>query len=368
MIASLNSATTSMLGKNKLAALVAVLVLSSTALPLALADSPGSAGVCAASTNSVAGTTLVQTSMADALDLEKLQSAPKPARPKIGLALGGGGSRGAAEVGVLEVLEKEGIKYDYIAGTSIGAIVGGLYDAGVPLSELKEVCLSGHMIRNFMTDSLPVRLVLEPIFFLPRIFGAKPYDGLYKGTTFRKYLEKTLPANAKKIEELQIPFAAVSLNVLDGYPYMIRSGDLGYAMQASSAIPALRKPVEIGDGLFVDAGLICNLPVKQCREMGADIVIAVNIDGSFKVEPVDAFRKPGSITDRMIDWSMWEIDRRQGKLADIEICPDVAGIDLISTSKSDAKRALEAGREAARQALPQIKEKLKSLGVLSADQ
>jgi len=330
----------------KLAALVAGLVLASTSLPAALAE------------------TLVPTSMADDLDLEKLQSAPKPANPKIGLCLGGGGTRGAAEVGVLEVLAKEGIKYDYITGTSIGAIVGGLYDAGVPLAVIQKDFESGHLMRNFMTMSLPVRIVLEPIFFLPRVFGAKPYDGLFKGSNFRKYLEKTLPTHEKKIEELKIPFAAVSLNVLDGYPYMIRSGDLGYAMQASSAVPVLRKPVEVGNGLFVDGGVICNLPVKQCREMGANIVIAVNVDEPFEVEPKDVFRKPGSISDRMLTWSLWEIDRRQGKLADIEIHPNVEGIDLVSTRKKDARRAFEAGQEAARQALPQIKEKLRSLGVM----
>jgi len=337
----------------KLVALVAALVLTSMSFPGAFAQD--------------SDTTLVRTSMADGLDLEKLRSAPKPARPKIGLCLGGGGARGAAHVGVLEVLEKEGIKYDYIDGTSIGAIVGGLYDAGVPLAVLQEDFLSGHMMHNFMTMSLPVRIVLEPIFFLPRVLGAKPYDGLYKGTNFRKYLQKTLPTHDKKIEELPIPFAAVSLNVLDGCPYMIRSGDLGYAMQASSAVPALRKPVEIGNGLFVDGGTICNLPVKQCREMGADIVIAVNVDEPFEAEPKSVFRKPGSVSDRMLNWSLWEIDRRQGKLADIEIHPNVEKIDLVSTSKADAKRAFEAGQEAARAALPQIREKLKSLGVVSAN-
>jgi NTE family protein len=322
----------------------------------------------AASTPAAFAETYVQTSMADDLDVQKFQSAPKPARmsrPKIGLCLGGGGTRGAAHVGVLEVLEKEGIKYDYIDGTSIGAVVGGLYDAGVPLEMIEKDFVSGRMMRNFMTMSLPVRVVFEPIFFFPRILGAKPYDGLYKGSNFRKYLDKTLPGRMMKIEELKIPFAAVSLNVLDGYPYMIRSGDLGYAMQASSAVPALRKPVEIGDGLFVDGGTICNLPVKQCREMGADIVIAVNVDKPFQVEPKDVFRKPGSVSDRMLNWSLWEVDRRQAKLADVEIHPDVDHIDLVSTSKADAKRAFEAGRDAAIKALPQIREKLKSLGVAS---
>jgi hypothetical protein len=100
--------------------------------------------------------------------------------------------------------------------------------------------------------------------------------------------------------------------------------------------------------------------------LGADIVIAVNIDEPFEDKAAEVFRKPGSVTRRMINWDLWELDRRQGQLADIEIHPSTEGITLVSTSKSDAKRCFEAGQEAARQALPQIREKLKSLGVLTA--
>jgi len=345
----------------KLAMLMAGLVVASTSFPAAFAEDRQTKNGAA-----FANDKLIQTSAADALDLEKLQAAPKSTRPKIGLALGGGGARGAAEVGVLDVLEKEGIKYDYITGTSIGSIVGGMYDAGVPIDVIKRDFLTGQLMSNFMTIPLALRIVIEPICFIPRILGAKPYDGLYKGNKFRKYLQKTLPTHDKNIEELQIPFSAVSLNVIDGQPYMIRSGDLGYAMQASSAVPGLRKPVEINDGLFVDGGVACNLPVKQCRQMGADLVIAVNIDEPFNDKAKDAFRKPGSVSRRMINWDLWENDRHQGLLADIEIHPNTEGTDLVSTKKSDALRCFEAGQEAARQALPQIREKLKSLGVLTA--
>jgi hypothetical protein len=128
---------------------------------------------------------LVPTSRATYEDYMKYKAAPKVMAPKIGLALGGGGARGAAHAGVLEVLQKEGIKFDYITGTSIGSVVGGMYAAGVPMKKVQDDFESGKLMKHFMTVSLPVRILLEPILFTPRLLGAKPYDGLYKGNKFR---------------------------------------------------------------------------------------------------------------------------------------------------------------------------------------
>ncbi len=306
------------------------------------------------------------TDAADSLDLKQQAETKTKARPKIGLALGGGGARGAAHVGVLKVLEKEGIKFDYITGTSIGAIVGGLYDAGVPLTDLEESFRTGRLMRNFMTVPLTIRIIAAPVLYVPRLLGSKSYDGLYKGNKFRNYLTKGITDHELHIEHLKTPFAAVALNLLDGKPYMITKGSLGYAMQASSAVPGLRKPVEIGDKLFVDGGVVCNLPVKQCRQLGADVVIAVNVDEPFKAQVKDTFRKPGSVSRRMIAWDLYSIDKAQSELADVTIQPDTGGVSLISTKKSDAARALEAGELAAKNALPEIKAKLEGWGVLSA--
>ncbi len=307
---------------------------------------------------------LVQTSRATYADYLKYKDASKVVAPKIGLALGGGGARGAAHAGVLDVLSKEGIKFDYIAGTSIGSIVGGLYAAGVPVSTMQEDFESGEIMKNFMTVSLPVRLLLAPILYTPRLLGAKPYDGLYKGNKFRKYMDKVLPDDKQKIESLQIPYSAVTLNLLDGKPYMIQGGDLGYAMQASSAVPGLRKPVEIGGKLLVDGGVVCNLPVKQCREMGANIVIAVNIDEPFAEDITETFRHPGSVTRRMLKWDLYTIDKPQEDIADIVIHPNTEGVSLITRSKKLATRAFEAGQKAAREALPEIKKKLEEASAL----
>lgn len=308
---------------------------------------------------------LILTSPADTFDIYKFKNdRPKPSgRPKIGLALGGGGARGAAHVGVLKVLEKEGIKFDYIAGTSIGSVVGGLYAAGVPLSEMENAFETGKLMRNFMTVPLTFRIAVAPVMFVPRILGSKAYDGLYKGNKFRNYVSKTITAHHINIEELNVPFSAVSLNLLDGKPYMIQRGNLGYAMQASTAVPSLRKPVEIGDKLLVDGGVICNLPVKQVREMGADIVIAVNIDHPFGERDKNAFRRVGSVAQWMLDWDLFSLDRSQSEIADITIHPDTAGISLISRSKKDARKCVIAGEQAATALLPKIRETLSAYGV-----
>lgn len=287
-------------------------------------------------------------------------------RPKIGLALGGGGARGAAHVGVLKVLEKEGIPIDCIAGTSIGSVVGGLYSAGVPLERLEKDFRETSLMRSFMTVPLWVRILATPVMLTPRMLGQHPYDGLYKGNKFRNYLVRDVSVDERNIEELKIPFSAVAVSLIDGQPHRISKGSLGYALQASCAVPGLRKPVQIGDNLFCDGGISANVPVKLCREMGADIVIAVCIDERVDPEPLDNFRKIGSVTRRLIKLQLHDVDAPQLAAADLVIHPDVDGISLISTKKSDAKNGLKAGEDAARASLPEIKKKLAEAGVALA--
>lgn len=310
---------------------------------------------------------IVETTPGWMIDIERWKAQPKPNRPpKIGLALGGGGARGAAHVPVLRALVKEGIKFDYIAGTSIGAVVGGLYAAGVSLDDLEDEFENGKLMRNFMTVSLAVRIAVSPVLLVLR--SSKEYDGLYRGNKFRKYLVKGLSCHDVNIEDLKIPFAACSLNLLDGKPYMIRKGNLGFAMQASSAVPGLRKPVEIGDHLFVDGGALINLPVKQVREMGADFVIAVNIDQPFPIAKKERFHKIGSVTERMLNWDLWDMDKPQVGLADITIHPNTESVSLISTKKSDAIKCAKAGEIAVQEALPLLREKLKNYGIATNPQ
>ncbi|MDX1985321.1 MAG: patatin-like phospholipase family protein [Candidatus Obscuribacter sp.] len=288
---------------------------------------------------------------------------PRSKRPKLGLALGGGGARGAAEIGVLKVLMAEGIKFDCVTGTSVGSVIGGFYCMGASAEDMERVFVRGDVMKHFMTVPLTFRIIVAPVMLIPRLFGCQEYDGLYKGNLFRKFLLRNMDMHVRNIEDLPIPFAAVALNLIDGRPYMLRKGNLGYAMQASSAVPALRKPVEIDGKLFADGGVVCNLPVKQCRELGADIVIAVNIDEPFEAKPLHHFRRIGSVSKRLLDWALFDIDEPQAQLADITIHPNTAGISLISTRRKDAVRGVKAGEEAARELLPQIRALLKEAGI-----
>lgn len=350
----------------KQSVIAASVILLQFACPsLALESTSSSASSSSSSSSSPMANdhpSFVLTSAADRTEAKLFQKPLVKGRPRLGLALGGGGARGAAEVGVLKVLEAEGITFDCVTGTSVGSVIGGFYCLGASPADMETAFVRGEVMNNFMTVPLYFRLLIAPIMLIPRIFSNE-YDGLYKGNKFRNYLVKYMPQKDQLIEDLRIPFAAVALNLVDGKPYMIRKGHLGYAMQASCAVPSLRKPVEIDGQLFCDGGVICNLPVKQCRELGADVVIAVNIDEPFEAKPLAAFRHIGSVAKRMLNWGLFDSDEPQAQLADLTIHPNTEGISLISTRKKDAIRGLNAGEEAARAMLPQIHKLLRDSGI-----
>jgi len=280
-------------------------------------------------------------------------------KPKVALALGGGGTRGAAHVGVLRVLEQEGIPVDMVVGTSMGSIVGGLYCAGVSVDELEAMFDKQTVMKNFMTVSLPVRLAAVPIFAIPHLFGWNPYDGFYFGNKLRKYLNSSLPEDRREIEKLKLPFAAVTTNLLDGQPHVITRGNVSRAMQASSAVPVLRRPVLWDEnGLLVDGAMVANVPVVPARELGADFVIAVDVDERLCRVPDSQFRKIGSVSKRIEQVYLARADAVQLKRADVVIHPNVDGIGLLSTKISDAKAAIRAGEAATRAAIPEIRARL----------
>jgi NTE family protein len=279
----------------------------------------------------------------------------KATRPTIGLALGGGGTRGAAHVGVLKVLKEEGIPIDYVAGTSMGAIVGGLYCAGLPPEVIEEKLLDMSLMHSFINAPIGLQVVKMPIKLTPRLVGHKSYVGLYDGRKFLKYLNKAIPACQREIATMHIPFCAVATNLLDGQAHDISSGNLGLAMLASSAVPSLRRPVPFEDKLFVDGGVMKNLPVDVVKKMGADIVIAVDVDENVSALPPDHFKMFGAVPRRLLEMQLDSIDMPAAKLADVVIHPNVDGISLISRKKADGVRAIKSGEESAQAAIPAIR-------------
>lgn len=280
-------------------------------------------------------------------------------RPRIGLALGGGGTRGSAHIGVLRVLEKEGIKVDCVSGTSIGAIVGGLYCAGVSIDDIEKMFLNKKLLHSYQTVPIWVRLAVVPVFVLPHLVGYHHYDGLYRGNKFAHFIEKSVPRACRSIENLKIPFCAVASSLVDGKSHGFKSGCLARAIQASSAIPVLRRPVEIDKDLYVDGGIIDNLPVSYARELGADIVIAVDVDERFQrtgsKEDLLQFTKIGSVGNRVISMILSRVDEDSVESADVLIQPKVNEISLLSESKKQAMEAIAQGEMSARAQLPAIR-------------
>jgi NTE family protein len=283
------------------------------------------------------------------------------ARPKIGLALGGGGMRSAACVGVLKVLDDEGIPVDVLVGSGMGAVVGGLYSAGVTPKHIEEQFTEKKLMSAYLTIPLKTAHAHHSSCFTrPRLVGIEPYDGLYRGKKFATYLNKQVPETERNIEDLKVPFGAVAVNLLDGKTVTLSKGNLGKALQASAAIPALRKPVKLSDGihdgLFVDGGVLVNIPVTEAKKLGADIVIAVSVDESLGAVAEKDFHKIGSVSHRVITLHFKKVDADQLAQADYVIRPNVDGIGMVSTKSSEAKRAIEAGEMAARSAIPAIRE------------
>ena len=260
-----------------------------------------------------------------------------PRRPKIGLALGGGGARGIAHIGVIRALEEMNIPIDYIAGTSMGSIAGGLYACGFTPEEMERV------IQSIKWDTLfqdaPDRpeqsfRQKEDDFehLIPFEFGLNFKKGglvlppgLIAGSKLGFVLDSTmLPCSVSNFDELRIPFRAVATDIQTGRPYVMTKGSLARSIRASMAIPAIFTPVEIDGHLLIDGGESQNLPVQTVRAMGAEIVIAVNV-GSSGAETAAKPTNVGAMIGRLIDLPLQQNTMESAKLADIVITPDLEG-------------------------------------------
>lgn len=177
---------------------------------------------------------------------------------KIGLALGGGAALGFAHIGVLKVLEENGIKIDCIAGTSMGSVIGGLYASGMSADKMVET-LNSFDIKKI--TKLNVFSVLK--------------DGIFSTDKMPAYFEQI--ANVSLVEKTKIPFRCVSVDLYTGKPYIFKKGNFGEAIMASTAIPGLFKPVKKDGMMLVDGGVVNNIPFDVVKDMGADFVIAVDV-------------------------------------------------------------------------------------------
>src|SRR5690554_854065 len=276
-------------------------------------------------------------------------------RPRIGLALSGGGARGGAHIGVLRALEELRVPIDYIAGTSIGAIVGGFYAAGHSTDDLEE------LVRTIDWDTAFLNITPRQL----RSFRRKRDDdsflvrqrpglnrgeielplGLVQGQMIDLIIAQyTLSASTvDDFDELRVPFRAVAADIATGEAVVLEEGSLARAIRASMALPAALPPVEIDNQLLVDGGIAMNLPVEIARELGADIVIAVDISAALRER--EELRSVLDVTSQLTNLLTREGVERQRELLvgeDVLLQPEF-GPDLTSVDFELMEDAIEYG-------------------------
>ena len=260
---------------------------------------------------------------------------PSPAtsvqKPKIGLALGGGAARGFAHIGVIKMLESHGIYPDYVVGTSAGAVVGSLYAAGYDAYAMQKIAQQ-----------------LDEKVFADWTLGGR---GLLKGEALQDFINQHL--NKRPIERLNRPFATVATDLNSGERVVFRTGDTGMAVRASAAVPGVFQPTQFRGHSYVDGGLTSPVPVLAAREMGADIVIAVDISAKPEGQPTDSLTGIIWQTTTIMGGAIAANELRGADVVIRPKLPYVKSWDF--TARNDAM--LE-GERAAQAALPAIKQKL----------
>ena len=282
-------------------------------------------------------------------------------RPKIGLVLSGGGAKGLAHIGVLKTIESLDIPIDYVTGTSMGSVIGSLYAAGYSVEQIDSIATHinwGDLFNDKLSrDQISIeekydteRYILEmPIkkhhFELPQ--------GLIAGQNLSQFLTTLLlPVHdITDFSKLPIPFKCIATDIETGDAVVLDHGNLAISVRASMAIPSIFNPIEIDDKLLVDGGIVRNFPVIDAKEMGADIIIGVNVGGPLFKK--DQLKSLITIMQQTVAFRGNEVDIQQEDLCDILISPNIKGIDASSFNMADS--IIIRGENAAMQVYPALK-------------
>jgi NTE family protein len=255
--------------------------------------------------------------------------APVRHPPKIGLALGGGAARGFAHIGVIQVLEEAGIRPAVVAGTSAGSMVAALYASGKTGAQLQQ--LAETMDEATFTDwTLP-------------IFNR----GILRGDALAKYVHAQV--KGRLIEEMQLPLGILATDLNSGQGVLFQRGDTATAVRASSAVPAIFQPVRIAGREYVDGGLVSPVPVRYVRQMGAELVIAVDISSAPEANPAGDTLQILMQTFTIMGKSINGLELRDAEIVVRPALNGMSGADFGSR-----RRAIQAGRVAMQQLLPQL--------------
>lgn len=278
-------------------------------------------------------------------------------RPKVALVLGGGGAKGAATIGVLKYIEKAGVPIDFIVGTSIGSVIGGLYSVGYTADEIDSIFRAQHWY-DFVTSDWNL---ISPSKLLKWRWDWNENDvlGLEKGEMILTTLDDLLGHREGSFDELPIPFRCIAVNVDDFTEVCLDSGNVAKCIRASMSLPFLFSSVKMDGMELVDGGMLNNLPVDVARNLGADIVIAIDLsnDSDFG----DGISQ-SSFTDRglkaVLTWFYKHPDRKKYKAnrdsADLLIHPDVDDYHLFSFREKDLNQLVKRGEAAGFAALDSL--------------
>lgn len=308
--------------------------------------------------------------MAAGAPAQEATTQPATSRPRIGLVLSGGGARGAAHIGVLKVLEENRVPVDAIAGTSMGAVVGGLYASGLSADDIERVMSSVDWQDAFRDrparKDLNFRRKLEDQNFLVKFpLGLKGRKfrlprGLVQGQKLTQLLRGlTVPVSQiQDFDDLAIPFRAIATDIVTGDRVVIGHGDLTTAMRASLSAPGVFAPVDFEGRMLADGGLTSNLPIDVAREMGVDVLIVV--DCGFPLLERNKLDSVATVSNQMLAILIRQNTTAQRKsLTDRDVVIDPALGDFSSLAFTEHAKAMRIGEEAARGAV----ERLAALGV-----
>lgn len=283
---------------------------------------------------------------------------PLYARKKVGLVLGGGGAKGVSHIGVLKVLEEAGIPIDYIAGTSMGAIVGGLYAIGYSATEIDsmvasqdwQLLLSDRVKRDNLT--FPEKENSERyVISLP--FGIEKKDrlvgGMIKGQNLQNLFSNLTIGYHDSVDfnSFPIPFACVAVNLVDGKDFVFRKGSLPIAMRASMTIPAAFTPVKLDSMVLVDGGLNNNYPADVVKTMGADIVIGVDL-GTSDLKNLQHLNSTIGVVGQIVALHGYEKYVHNTEITDLLIRPNTSPYNSASFTTAALDTLIMRGEEAAR--------------------
>jgi NTE family protein len=266
---------------------------------------------------------------------------PQRRAPRLGLALGGGAARGFAHVGVIQVLERNGIRPDLVVGTSAGSLVAALYASGMDGAALERAALS--MDEATLTD-----------WMLPLV-----NRGMLRGDALARYVRQAI--GGRQLQDMSPPLGVLATDLASGQGVLFRRGDAAQAVRASSAVPGVFAPVEIAGREYVDGGLVAPVPVSQVRAMGAEVVLAVDI--SADPQGNDARGMLGLLLQTTAIMGQ-SINRFELNNAEVVLRPSLSGVG--SADFASRQRSIEAGRAAMQAALPRLKAELARLRLVSA--